>query len=45
MRVFRLKAAYKVATLALAGAPVMPNLGYVGAVEYWTSQFAQGALP
>ncbi|HEX6540748.1 MAG TPA: hypothetical protein VF040_03260, partial [Ktedonobacterales bacterium] len=22
-----------------------PNPGYVGAVEYWTSQFQQGALP
>lgn len=24
---------------------IIPNLNYVGAVEYWTTKFAQGALP
>jgi hypothetical protein len=37
--------AYNAGQTAIYNCSCIPNLGYVGAVEYWTSQFAQGALP
>ena len=37
--------AYNAGQSAIYQCGCIPNLGYVGAVEYWTSQFQQGALP
>jgi hypothetical protein len=37
--------AYNAGQTAIYNCSCIPNLGYVGAVEYWTSQFAHGALP
>ncbi|HEY1390636.1 MAG TPA: transglycosylase SLT domain-containing protein [Ktedonobacterales bacterium] len=37
--------AYNAGQTAIYNCSCIPNLGYVGVVEYWTSQFAQGALP
>ncbi len=37
--------AYNAGQTAIYNCGCVPNLGYVGAVEYWTSQFQQGALP
>ena len=37
--------AYNAGQTAIYNCSCIPNLGYVGAVEYWTTQFRQGALP
>lgn len=37
--------AYNAGQTAIYNCGCIPNLGYVGAVEYWTTQFQQGALP
>jgi soluble lytic murein transglycosylase-like protein len=37
--------AYNAGQTAIYNCGCVPNVGYVGAVEYWTSQFQQGALP
>jgi hypothetical protein len=37
--------AYNAGQTAIYNCGCIPNLSYVGAVEYWTSQFALGALP
>lgn len=37
--------AYNAGQTAIYNCSCIPNLGYVGAVEYWTSQFQRGALP
>lgn len=37
--------AYNAGQTAIFNCSCIPNLGYVGAVEYWTTSFQQGALP
>jgi hypothetical protein len=37
--------AYNAGQTAIYNCGCIPNLGYVGAVEYWTTQFRQGILP
>ncbi|HEU5348387.1 MAG TPA: transglycosylase SLT domain-containing protein [Ktedonobacterales bacterium] len=37
--------AYNAGQTAIYTCSCIPNLGYVGAVEYWTTEFQQGLLP
>ncbi len=37
--------AYNAGQTAIYKCKCIPNLGYVGAVEYWTTEFRQGILP
>lgn len=37
--------AYNAGQTAIYSCGCIPNLGYVGAVEYWTTEFQQGTLP